>query len=285
MQGRRVFVVWAWLVSACSCGGASTAAPEPTTEAPVATLHVDLEAPGLDRARFVSATLGGDPLAITGCVMPESAPCEESMRVEFDDDASEELGALLADVGDMPRCEPEALQPGDRTYRATFGGNDTVYAGPLPADPTQIAARTTGPCRADARLVWWVARWLIAATRAASEQPSIVSATVDASRESSPRFTQASIDFGRSPLAVEGCTSSTRSACAAMQRVELDSRALARLGALLEDVRSEPCHAPFPSAAPLTIETGLLYDGPCGADADLAWWAATRLDPSALSPQ
>lgn len=275
------------LLVACSCGSTpptTTTTTPPETAASASSLTVELSAPGLDRVRVVSAALTDDaPLVVTGCVMPESAPCEESMRVVLDDDAREELQALLDDVAATPRCEPDGIFPGDRDYTLSVEGGAT-YAGHIPADPAQMAARTGGPCRADARLAWWIARWLMGATRSASENPASVSGTVDTSSSAGPRFVSASIDLSeRTGVAVVGCTSSVRGTCRGTTRVALDAPALARLSALLEDVRSEPCHVPFPSGATLAVEAGLVYDGPCGADADLAWWMATQLDPNALT--
>lgn len=268
-----------WGALACACGGA----PPPVTETHATLgLEVEMFAPGLDRDRYVSARLTAEgPLAVTGCVMPERAPCEESMRVILDDDAREEIEALLGDLGERPTCEHETPEAGDRSYALRV--DETPYEGALPADPAQLATRMADACRADARLAWWIARWLVAATRGASERPSRLDVTVDATRADGPHFVVATVDLASSPLVVEGCASDARS-CAQRQRVTLESATLARLGVLLEDVRSEPCHAPFPAGVPLTIEAGIVYDGPCGADADLAWWIATQLAPGALAP-
>lgn len=281
---RRITVLAGLLFTACSCGGAPASTEPTTTPTPEATrggMTVEMMAPGLDRARFVHASLtDGSPLVITGCVMPERAPCEESMRVVLDDDAGEELDALLDDLGETPRCEPAGIEPGDREFTLTVEGGAT-YTGPIPADPTRVAARAAGPCRADARLAWWLARWLVGATRPSGESPSRITVTVDATNASGPRFVNATVDLAAS--SIEGCTSSARGECAATRRVALEPPAIARLGALLEDVRSEPCHTPFPAGAALELEAGLVYDGPCGADADLAWWVGAQLDPDAIA--
>ncbi len=274
MVHRMMWFVFGAL--ACACG--SSPAPAPDTHATLG-VQVEMFAPGLDH--FVSARLTADgPLAVTGCVMPERAPCEESMRVVLDDDAREEIEALLGDLGEQPTCEHEPAEAGDRSYALRV--DETRYEGTVPADPARLSTRIAGPCHADARLAWWIARWLVATTRARSDLPSRLEVTIDATR-TSPHFVVAAIDLASSPLVVEGCASDSRS-CAGAQRVTLDGAALARLGALLEDVRSEPCHSPFPSGAVLAIEAGLVYDGPCGADADLAWWLATQLVPGALAP-
>lgn len=281
----RTTTLGALVLVACSCGGAApatTSTPADDDEPARASFHVELGVPG-DPLRWVMATLDDEPLEVTGCVMPERGPCEESMRVVLDDDAREELQALLDDVAATPRCEPEGIHEGDREYTLRVEGG-ARYSGHVPADGSQMTARNGGPCRADARLAWWIARWLVGAARPASEQPSSVIVTLDATSASGPRFVNATIDLGSGPWAIVGCTASVAGACIATQRVVLDDAGRAHLGALLEDVRSEPCHAPFPAGAGLSIATGLVYDGPCGADAELAWWAATRLDPSALTP-
>lgn len=266
-----------------ACGGAGATgagASEPATTSAATGFTVEMMAPDLARPRFVRASLSGRaPLEVGGCVLPEPGPCEESMRVVLDDDAREELEVLLDALAETPRCEPAATEPGDHEFALTFD-DGTTFRGPMPADPARVAARAGGPCRADARLAFWLARWLLGEARPSEEQPSIVRVTLDATRDTGPRFVLASLDVAAA--VIEGCTADARGPCPSTQRVALAAPDAARARALLEDVRSEPCHAPFPAGAPLEIEAGLVYDGPCGADADLAWWVGTRLDPDAI---
>jgi hypothetical protein len=248
------------------------------------SIHVTLAMPGPDAARFVTATLEqGPPLAVFGCVSSVSGACRRTTQIELDHDAGAELDALVTAVRAIPRCEPEAIVPGDREYTLTLDGAPREYTGHLPAAEAELASRDAGPCRADARLAWWVARWIASSSRAPSEQPSTVAAQVNVSGETGPSFVNATVDLAATPLAVFGCTSAAAGSCRATTSVDLDAAQRARLLALVEDVRAEPSHEPFPAGQSLSLATGIVYDGPCGADAALAWWLAGVLDPTAMS--
>ncbi len=125
-----------------------------------AEIRARVHLPGavVDRHLFVTVSLDGLPWTITGCVTGPDGACEETLRVELDETGRTELVRLLAEVHAIPRCEPDAVFPGDRTYRLDLTGFPRPYEGNLPADPTQLAARNQGPCRADARLAWWIAQ-------------------------------------------------------------------------------------------------------------------------------
>ncbi|MFO0682288.1 MAG: hypothetical protein U0234_09570 [Sandaracinus sp.] len=250
----------------------------PATETGVRPIHATV-AIGADR--FVTATLEGR--AVIGCVSSVVGTCFATLRVPLDGAAEAELAQLLADVRAIQLCEPEAIVPGDLDYQLSWEGAPRAYAGHLPADESNIAARGSGPCRADARLAWWIARWILASSRAASEMPSPLSVTLDVTRDAGPSFVNATVHWTGARPTIEGCTAAVGGSCRATHQVELDEARAARLAALVEDVRSEPCHVPFPAGAPLSIPMSLAYDGRCGADAALAWWVAEALEPGAFA--
>jgi hypothetical protein len=163
----------ALLVLLAACAGPSTSTepstgPEPTAEpeaeAPRAPhplperITAEVQMPGPDESRYANATvtLSGLPWTITGCIGPRAA-CEETARIELDEAERGELVRAIEEVRAIPLCEPEGIFPGDRTYRLEITGAPRVYEGRLPADEGQLAQRNDGPCRADARLAWWVA--------------------------------------------------------------------------------------------------------------------------------
>ncbi len=239
---------------------------------------------GIDGGRFVTATLTSTPPAtVIGCVSSVAGTCFATLRIPLDDEATSELARLLADVSAIPRCEPEGIFPGDLDYELSWEGAPRTYEGHVPADEHTMAARGSGPCRADARLAWWIARWVLASSRPASELPTPLVVTLDASSGSGPRFVNATAHFDTTPPTIVGCTATVGGSCRATHQVELDELGTARLLALVEDVRAEPCHVPFPEGTGMSIAMSLAYDGRCGADARLAWWVARTLDPSAFA--
>ena len=147
---------------------ASAASPGPAarSEAPGAphalpaliTADVVLPGPLPDRHVLVTIDLGsGLPWTISGCVSPGGAPCEESARALLDEAARTELVTAIDEVRAIPRCEPEPIFPDDRPYTLTLTGFPRTYTGGLPGDASAMATRNAGPCRADARLSWWIA--------------------------------------------------------------------------------------------------------------------------------
>ncbi len=133
-------------------------APEAASEPE--TIHVTL---GLSAAppSFVTATYTS-PATIDGCISALAGACVATTRVTLEEEANEELTQLLADVRAMPRCEPGGIEPGDLDYTLSWPGSPS-YVGSVPADASRMAARNEGPCRADARLAWWIAHWIVAA--------------------------------------------------------------------------------------------------------------------------
>ena len=274
-----------------ACGGAEAPATStsPVTTAPATStapatiarstdISVTSGIPG--STLFVTATLERDsPLVVVGCVSSVAGACAATARIVLDDDAPSELDELVRAVEARPRCEPVGFSPGDPVYTLSLAGRS--YDGHLPAAQDQIAARTAGACPSDARLAWWIARFVVATSRTPAELPSRVDAHVDVTT-TDPRFVTAWVEPGPSELAIVGCTSGVAGSCRATRQIVLDATQRARFGALLEDVRSEPCHVPFPIGAALEIDVGLVYDGRCGADAELAWWMARLLDPDAM---
>lgn len=137
-------------------GAGATAAP-PALPAEIRA-HVHLPGPDVeDNHVFVTVTLGELPWTISGCTTGAHGACEETSRVELDEASRAELVQLVAEVRAIPRCEPEGIFPGDRAYRLDLTSFPRPYEGNLPADPGQLATRNAGPCRADARLAWWIA--------------------------------------------------------------------------------------------------------------------------------
>jgi len=235
-------------------------------------------------ASFVTATFtSGSPSTITGCVSSVAGECAATALVTLDADASTELERGVAGVLAIPRCEPEAIVAGDLEYHLAWAGAPREYEGHIASDESTIAARGSGPCRADARLAWWIARYILAASRPASDAPTPFSVTFDASSAETPRFVNATVDLVAAPPTIFGCTASVRGSCRRTHQLELDLVQSARLRALVEDVRAEPCHVPFPAGAAFSLEMSLAYDGRCGADQALALWVANTLDPSAFT--
>jgi hypothetical protein len=135
--------------------------PMPPAEAPPA-LPAEIEArvhlPGEDASHlYARVSLAPLPWVITGCLAARAdAPCAPSTRVELGENDRRELVELLAEVWAIPRCEPFELGD-DRGYSLVLTGSSRPYVGTLPSDPSRVAARNEGPCRADARLAWWIA--------------------------------------------------------------------------------------------------------------------------------
>lgn len=259
--------------------------PRDPASAPPAGVPPQIRATvGIDGGRFVTATLeSAAPAAVVGCVSTVAGTCFATVRVPLDADAMSELAQHVTDVLAIPLCEPAALVPGDLSYTLSWPGAPRSYEGPVPADESTMAARGSGPCRADARLAWWIARWVLSSSRAASDMPAPLTVTLDASGASGPRFVNATVRFDGGPPRIVGCTAAIGGSCRATHEVVLDATQSARLYALVEDVRAEPCHVPFPAGAPFSLAMGLTYDGRCGADPALAWWVARTLDPAALT--
>ena len=144
-------------------GGATSEPVAAASEAPPALpaeirARVHLPGAATDDHLFVTVSLDGLPWTITGCVTGPHGACEETGRVELTDGDRTALVMALAEVRAIPRCEPEGIFPGDRVYRLDITGAPRAYEGHLPADRTQLEARNAGPCRADARLAWWIAQ-------------------------------------------------------------------------------------------------------------------------------
>lgn len=171
MDIRALGGVLAW-VCALGCGAAERADEGPTTATPAepaaAALappalpaeieaHVHLPGPAPDAHLFVRVSLAPLPWTITGCVTGPHGGCEETARVELSEADRGELVRLLGELAAMPDCEPQEISPGARAYRLVLTGGPRPYEGHLPAEPAELAARTDGPCRADARLARWIA--------------------------------------------------------------------------------------------------------------------------------
>ncbi|GAB4216272.1 MAG: hypothetical protein OHK0013_42580 [Sandaracinaceae bacterium] len=181
--GMRRTLSVGWLLfcaSGLSCGGPtpSTATETPPMEPPASAAsgaepshaglappalpaeieaRVHLPGPAPDDHLFVRVSLAPLPWTITGCVTGPHGACEETARVELDEADRRQLVQLLAEVQAIPRCEPEGLFPGDRAYRLALTGFPRTYEGHLPASLADLSTRNEGPCRADARLAWWIA--------------------------------------------------------------------------------------------------------------------------------
>ncbi|MBX7195267.1 MAG: hypothetical protein K1X94_24645 [Sandaracinaceae bacterium] len=163
---------WTLFVVACGAPPASSAppssappsatssAPPSATSAP-ASIRAVIHLPEVERDDvahlFVTVHMEAEPWTITGCATGPSGGCEETARVVLSEADHAALEDLLAEVRAIPRCEPEGIFPGDRAYRLDIEGGPRPYEGHLPVDPTQLEARNQGPCRADARLAWWIA--------------------------------------------------------------------------------------------------------------------------------
>jgi hypothetical protein len=142
--------------SAAGSGTATTVGTPPALPAEIeAQVHLPGAAP--DDHLFVRVSLSDLPWTITGCVTGPAGGCEETLRVELTEADRRELVRLVMDVETIRPCEPEGIFPGDRAYRLVLTGFPRPYEGRLPAALADLAVRNAGPCRADARLAWWIA--------------------------------------------------------------------------------------------------------------------------------
>lgn len=144
--------------SASPAPGASVVLEAPAALPAEIRAHVHLPGPAADDHLFVTVSLDGLPWTIRGCVTGPNGGCEETARLELSEADRTALVTALGEVRAIPRCEPEGIFPGDRAYRLDMTGAPRAYEGHMPADPTQLEARNAGPCRADARLAWWIAQ-------------------------------------------------------------------------------------------------------------------------------
>jgi len=251
--------------------------PAPATLTIAASIFVTLGIGGAT-PHYVTATYAAG--AVNGCVSNIAGTCLATVLATLDVDAQRELEQLLGEVAAIPRCEPDGVFADDLAYSMSWEGAPREYTGAIPSNESQMSARNGGPCRADARLAWWIARWVLAQSRPPSELPTIV-ANVDVSTASEPRFVNATARIGESSCTIVGCVTSDHGGCHATTTVVLDAVQSTRLRALVEDVRAEPCHVPFPTSEALDIDAGIDYDGRCPADPALGLWIARTLVPPA----
>ena len=157
-------------------------------------------------------------------------------------------------------------------------------SGPAQAPPTTTPTTTTTTTAADAD------EPAGEATPSSSPEtdsprplPARVSAVVDATTDAGPRFVNMKLDLGSGlPWTITGCTSGLRGGCDETLAVELTEEQRVALIQRLVAVQQEGCHDVLEPGGVLSVEVGLVYDGPCGAEADLAWWLADQFDPGVL---
>jgi hypothetical protein len=255
--------------------------PPPASEAPhplPASITADVHLPGADPNRFASATvsLGGLPWTIEGCVSSARGACAATQRVELDEAARTELVRALEEVRAIPRCEPEGIFPGDRTYRLEITGAPRVYEGRLPASESDLAQRNAGPCRADARLAMWIADRLRGSATARARE---IELRLTTSRPADRRFL--SVRTSVAEARMSGCTSAVAGSCRRTTEVSL-AGADEELTRMLDALAANPA-CPRPSeGGMLTLELATVYDGRCGEMATLGWWIAERFEPNAM---
>jgi hypothetical protein len=93
---------------------------------------------------------------IEGCITDAGGVCTRTRGVRLTPAERVEYVRLWYELRGMPRCEPEAVLPRDRAFE--LRSPQGRYAGHLPAAVTEVGTRNQGPCRAPARMAWWVAR-------------------------------------------------------------------------------------------------------------------------------
>jgi hypothetical protein len=187
-MNRLLLLGWIVVVLS-SCGEAESTSPPPATSSEPATaagsepsgaphplpaeIVADVVLPGTppDRHMSVRVSLGALPWTIVGCITPGAAPCEETMRVELDEPARTALVQAIEDIRAIPRCEPDGIFPDDRPFELTLTGFPSPYRAALPGDPSLMATRNEGPCRASARLAWLLVQWFSPGTAAPAGPP------------------------------------------------------------------------------------------------------------------
>ncbi len=159
MRTPSLVVVCALSCVMLAAGRVATArvvrAPQPLP----AELHVDVELPGSVANRYLHVTVdigGGAQWFIGGCVSSARGICHASSRVQLSEAQRREYVQAWFAIRSTPRCEPEGIFPGDREFALRWNGQDVT--GHLPADAAQVPVRNAGPCRAHARMAWWVAQ-------------------------------------------------------------------------------------------------------------------------------
>ena len=132
----------------------ATAAPSERSTALPAYINVRAHLPGASGHTYLQSSgspgIGGT-WALTGCVTSAAdGACHATQTFALTSDL-EAFTQLWHAIDTMPRCEPEGIWPGDRSFQ--IEGPGFSYNGTLPADPAAIPERTTQPCAAPGRLV------------------------------------------------------------------------------------------------------------------------------------
>lgn len=147
------------LASALAFLAPSVALAQAATPRPLpAVLHVRAHLPGPDAGRHldVQVDIGrGAEWTIEGCVS-SGGGCRRTRRVTLGEADRAEYVRLWTEIRATPRCEPEGIFPGERVF--VLDSPDGRFEGRLPASVDAIIDRNRGPCRAHARMAWWVAQ-------------------------------------------------------------------------------------------------------------------------------
>lgn len=153
-RGSRSRVALAATIVVFATSLASAQAPRPLP----AELHAEVHLPGSDPNRHLRVTVDigrGAAWVIEGCVTDAGGRCTRTRAVELTAAERQEYVRLWAEIRAIPRCEMDAIWPGDRNWVLT--SSQGRWSGRLPADRAAVAERTRGPCRADARMAFWIA--------------------------------------------------------------------------------------------------------------------------------
>ena len=98
--------------------------------------------------------------SIEGCVTSASRVCTRTRAVLLMPADRAAYVSLWFAIRATPLCEPEGIFPGDRMFELQSAQGN--FTGRLPANVADLAARNGGPCRAHARMAWWVAERFLA---------------------------------------------------------------------------------------------------------------------------
>lgn len=110
--------------------------------------------PGAERYFNVSVEMESGELVMSGCVSSVPGSCYRTWRHFFTAEQAAEFDRRWAEVEARPRCEPDAILPGDREVEVSWASLSETF--PWPRDASQMETRNQGPCRALPRLVWWL---------------------------------------------------------------------------------------------------------------------------------
>jgi len=146
-------------VAAVMAAGTAWAQPSQAPRPLPASIRAVIGLPGAGPARYANVTidLSSGGWSLEGCESTGRGACRRTRRIVLAEAQRQELVRLLAEIDAMPRCEPEAYQPGDPEYELVMPAQ--TWTGHLPRNAADVPSRTQGTCAAPTRLAWWILQW------------------------------------------------------------------------------------------------------------------------------